>query len=126
MNLKQAQTAARIALEKFHYQDICSVIEYQDIKDPETKLISKREVAVLENQPCKLSFETNGSATNTDEAAAITQDIKLFISPEIEIAPGSKIVITREGREAAYSQSGVPAVYPTHQEIMLTIAEERA
>lgn len=126
MNVKQAQLAAKAALEQYLYTDVCSVIEYQDIKDPITRLTSKQEVTVLENQPCKLSFETSRSASNTDAAAAIKQDIKLFISPEIEIAPGSKIVVTHEGRTGEYSQSGVPAVYPTHQEIMLTIAKEWA
>lgn len=120
MNLEQAQAAARAALEKHHYKDICSVIEYQDKKDPKTKLTSKGEVTVLENQPCKISFETVKSAEGTDTATALSQIIKLFIAPEVTISPGSKIVIIHEGRTGEYSQSGIPAIYPTHQEIMLT------
>lgn len=121
MNLKQAQSTAKAALEEYLYTDVCTVIKYQDATDSETKLTSKREIAVLENQPCKLSFESNGSASNTDAATAIAQDIKLFLSPEIKISPGSKIVVTHEGRTGEYNQSGVPAVYPTHQEIALVL-----
>ena len=126
MNLEQAQAAARAALEKHHYKDVCSVIQYQDTKDPKTKLTSKQEVTVLENHPCKLSFETVKSAEGTDTATALTQSIKLLIAPEVDVAPGSKIVITHEGRTGEYSQSGIPAVYPTHQEIVLTVFERWA
>ena len=126
MNLEQAQAAARAALEKHHYKDVCSVVQYQDTKDPKTKLTRKQEVTVLENQPCKLSFETVKGAEGTDTATALTQSIKLLIAPEVDVAPGSKIVITHEGRTGEYSQSGIPAVYPTHQEIMLTAFERWA
>lgn len=126
MNLEQAQAAARAALEKHHYKDVCSVIQYQDAKDPKTKLTSKQEVTVLEDQPCKLSFETVKSAEGTDTATALSQIIKLFIGPEVIISPGSKIVVIHEGRMGEYSQSGIPAVYPTHQEIMLTAFERWA
>lgn len=120
MILKQAQTAARAALEKYYYTDVCSVIQYQDVKDPKTKLTNKREVTVSENQPCKLSFKTITNATETETATGISQIVKSFIAPDIVIDPGSKIVIIHEGRTMSYSQSGVPAVYPTHQEISLT------
>lgn len=46
---------------------------------------------------------------------------KLFISPDVAIKAGSKIIVTQHGRTTEYSNSGVPAVYPTHQEIMLTL-----
>ena len=126
MNMEKAQAAARAALEKHHYKDVCSVVQYQDTKDPKTKLTSKQEVTVLEGQPCKLSFETVKGAAGSETAAGISQIVKLFIAPEIVIAPGSKIMIAHEGRTDAYSQSGLPAVYPTHQEIILTAFERWA
>ena len=39
---------------------------------------------------------------------------------------GSKIVVTQEGRTAAYARSGEPAVYSSHQEIVLVPFEEYA
>lgn len=53
----------------------------------------------------------------------VSQSVKLFISPDIVIKAGSKIIVTQHGRTTEYSNSGVPAVYPTHQEIMLTLFE---
>lgn len=75
---------------------------------------------VLEDQPCKLSFETLTSS-NGDPVATVSQSVKLFISPDVVIKAGSKIIVTQHGRTTEYSNSGVPAVYPTHQEIMLTL-----
>jgi len=123
MKLEKAQAKARAALEKYLYKDQCSVIEYRDTKDPKTKLTRKREATVIEDQPCKLSFETLKSAVGTDTATATSQIVKLFLAPEVEVAPGSKIVVLHEGRTGEYQCSGIPAIYPTHQEIVLTAFE---
>lgn len=123
MNLEKAQAAAKAALEKFHYKDICTVSEYKDDADAKTKITKKKEVIVLENIPCKISFETIKNAEQTETATAISQVIKLFLSPDITISPGSKITVTNDGRTIAYKQSGEAAVYPSHQEIMLILFE---
>ena len=54
--LQRARQAARKALEST-YEGRATVVEYQKIKD-EYGLTSFQEVTVLEDQPCKLSFET--------------------------------------------------------------------
>ena len=51
---------------------------------------------------------------------------KLFISPEVEIKPGSKIVVTQNGVTTEFSNSGKPAIYTNHQEIMLKLFEDYA
>jgi len=51
----------------------------------------------------------------------MVQSVKLFISPGVVIKEGSKITVSREGMEFVYASSGVPALYPTHQEIMLEL-----
>ena len=83
-------------------------------------------MVVLENQPCKLSFETLKAAVQTDSAATITQVTKLFVSPDISIRAGSKITVSQDNVTTDYTCSGVPAVYPTHQEIILELFEEYA
>ncbi|MBH7490861.1 hypothetical protein I6A30_18955, partial [Clostridioides difficile] len=45
------------------YRDKCTIVEYQPIKDPVTKRTNNKEVIVLENQPCKLSYKNIVSAT---------------------------------------------------------------
>lgn len=75
---------------------------------------------VLVDQPCRLSFSSSPSATNGD-VAEINQTVKLFFSPEIKVKEGSKITVTQNGVTTAYKQSGTPAHYPTHQEILLEL-----
>ena len=52
--------------------------------------------------------------------------IKLFISSDIVIKSGSKLTVTQTGVTTAYTGSGVPAVYPTHQETILELFESWA
>lgn len=60
--------------------------------------------------------------TDYVELAKTSQIIKLFMSPEIEIKPGAKITVTQAGVTETYECSGTPAVYETHQEIILKLA----
>ena len=51
----------------------------------------------------------------------LTQIVKLIISPDVNINPGSKIIVTNNGKITEYKNSGVPATYSNHQEIMLEL-----
>ena len=112
-------SAQRKALERL-WKDRCTIYTQEKVKDPTTKLTDFEEKPLLQDQPCKLSFETLTSSTG-DPVAAVSQAVKLFLSPDVVIKAGSKIIVTQHGRTTEYSNSGVPAVYPTHQEIMLTL-----
>ena len=116
--IEAARKAARRAQEAT-YEGVCTIIEYRDVTDEKTRLTSQVEVTVIENQPCKLSFEKQAVAVQTETAAAISQSIKLFRSPELKINSSSKIIVTQNGVTDEYSASGKPAIYSTHQEITL-------
>ncbi|WP_330381981.1 hypothetical protein, partial [Clostridioides difficile] len=103
------------------YRDKCTIVEYQPIKDPVTKRTNIKEVIVLENQPCKLSYKNIVSATE-GKVAKLEQTIKLFISPDIEIKAGSKLIIN----DKEYVRSGESAIYPNHQEIILELFKDKA
>lgn len=118
--VEAARKAARQAQEAA-YEGLCTIFEYQEVTDAKTKLSSEKEVAVIENQPCKLSFEKLNPATQTETAATAAQGIKLFLAPEIIVGSNSKIVVSQNGMTERYSASGKPAVYPTHQEIILEL-----
>lgn len=117
-------SAARKAQES-GYIGKANVIQYEKTVD-KNHLTKHEEKVVLENQPCKLSFESMKQAVGTETAADISQVVKLFISPDVTIKPGSKIVVTQSGVTTDYTYSGVPAIYPTHQEIILELYEGRA
>lgn len=108
------------------YSGICTVYEHRKVKNAKTKLTGFEDVLVLENQPCRLSFEKINVAVPGESSTAISQAIKLFLSPDIVIKPNSKITVTQNGVTANYTSSGVPAVYQSHQEIILELEERSA
>lgn len=109
------------------YEDSLTVTEYVREKNEKTKLMDSKEVITLESQPCKLSYEKVTSTTQNDTAAGITQVTKIFLAPEIKIKAGSRLTVTTNaGTVQNYKQSGIPAIYPTHQEIVLEAFERWA
>lgn len=110
---------AKKAVEKA-YDGVCSVVEYQAVTDEESGITYHNEVTVGENIPCKLSFELNYPSEQTDTASEISQRAKLFVSPEINIKNGSKIIVRQFGKTAEYCCCGETAVYPTHREIRVS------
>ena len=120
-SLAAAQKMARKAIEGT-YSSVCTILERRDIRDEKTKITWKnKEVPVAENQLCKLSFEKLNTVVQTDTVAKQAQGAKLFIAPEIEVKPGSKIIVEQNGVTTEYSASGVPAVYPSHVEHKLEL-----
>lgn len=112
--------AQRKALERL-WKDRCTVYHRVKVTDPKTKLTDFEEKPLFQDQPCKLSFETLNS-TDGDHVATVAQSVKLFISPDVEIPAGCKIVVTRFNdleRTFTYSRSGEPGIFTNHQEIML-------
>lgn len=110
------------ALQRF-WKDVCSVF----IQDKKVNEVTKRtefvETALFENQPCKLSFETLTSISETDHAPSVTQGVKLFLDNEYSVPAGSKIVVVRNQKTFTYKASGEPGVYTNHQEIPLELFE---
>lgn len=118
--LSPAQVVAtRKAIESM-YSGTCDVVEYTKAQQPD-KLMKLQEVTVLTAQPCRLSFKTKEASSPSDTVSGVNQVIQLFISPELHVKPGSKIVVTQNGVTTAYKSSGQPAIYNTHQEIILEL-----
>ena len=108
---------ARKAIEKM-YVHTCTIVIKDKVKqkDYSTKLVDK---VLIEDQPCRISFSNIYTVNESSHSGLKQQTIKLFIAPEINIKEGSKIIVNHDGIESLFSKSGVPAVYPTHQEINL-------
>lgn len=117
--VEKARARARAVIETYHYDGICTITEQKKLFNEDTNITSLNDMVVYENQPCHLVFKTITAASQTESAAQIQQTTKLMIAPDIIIKPGSKITVTQGGVTADYQQSGIPAVYQTHQEIVL-------
>ena len=101
------------------YKDRCTITEFKAVTDQTTNITKDKEVVVLEGQKCKLCFKSVRSVSAGD-AAKLLQTVSLHIAPDISIEEGSKIVvILQTGQTFEYSRSGIPAIYPSHQEVPL-------
>nr|WP_301906351.1 hypothetical protein [uncultured Anaerostipes sp.] len=123
--IKQAQQIHRTVIEQT-YDGTCNIYSMQDVKDPETKITEQKEVSLLENVPCHMSFSgavtAEGNGTSTD----VKQEIKLFLAPEVLVPPGCRIEVMQHGVTESYSGSGKAAIYSSHQEISLELWKEYA
>lgn len=114
---------ARKVIES-QYDSKCDVFEKKKTKDMKTKIITFKEIQVYKKQKCRVSFEDIYVAEETDTKTNVSVKTKLFISPDIKINPGSKVVVTKKGKSTEYISSGIPAIYDTHQEIILNIFKD--
>lgn len=124
MNLEKTMKKARKVIED-RYEDICEIIELENVYNDETKQTKPTEVIKYNNQACQLSYKTITNNEETDVGGARkTQITELFISPDLKINPGSKIVVTHKGITTAYKNSGEPAIYNTQQTIILELFDK--
>ncbi len=111
---------AKKAIESL-YDGVCTITERKRARKANGS-DGFNEVDVVTNQPCRLSFSSFPDTTDdVGGAHALTQGVKLFMDPSIEVKEGSKITVTQRGRTVAYKSSGAAAVYESHQEINLEI-----
>ena len=100
------------------FNHTCNIYNFVESFDAETKQTSHRKQCILENEPCRISFKTI-AASSDDKISSSSQQIKLFISNEIDINAGSIIEVFIYGKLVEYKLSGMPAIYSSHQEIIL-------
>lgn len=115
----QTYEMVRKAIEVM-YQDKCDIIEHQKVKKPNGST-GFEDVTVMSDVPCRLSFKSAPSTNETDSASAVIQTIEVFLAPEITVKSGSKLVIKHLDSSVEYTNTGVAAVYNTHQQIALDI-----
>jgi len=112
------------------WTDRCDVYISEQAEDPNTGRTIEREERMQQDIPCRLSFrrgiEAMGMIRDAQDAAIeAVQVVRLFLAPDVEIPPGSRIVVWRaDGNELRFHRSGVPAVFESHQEVRME-REER-
>lgn len=121
-----ARQRAREAQESL-YGDVCTITAFEETEDPETGMTDLEEVVEVEDQPCKLSFETLPVAGSKDDGSvSARQVVKLFISPDVSVKADSKITVTRMGIDYIYKRSGEVHIDEIHQEFTLEPYEDKA
>lgn len=105
---------------------LCTIIVRKPVVDETNGRASLEETTLLENEPCRLSFKNVNTTGENNEASPVQQVTKLFLDNAIVIPAGSKLVVTQNGYTAEYEKSGEPAIYSTHQEIVVEKFKEWA
>lgn len=108
-----------------------TIYEYQDKTNPETFQTTHELVAVVTDEPCRVSFGEHayafGKTVSTENGSpVISQTITLFIRPDLDIKAGSVIEVTQNNVTTKYKRAAQPAVHSNHQEILLELYEDHA
>ena len=109
----------RKAVERL-YEDVCTVFaQGGPVEDPETLETVTETVVLYENEPCRISFLTS-DVDDGDQSDSGAQRAKLFVGPAVEIPPGSRVDVVRNGETLSFAFTEFPAVYRSHREYTLT------
>ena len=115
-------------VEKY-YDGICEITEFIN----QTGIINNTiPVLVYKNVPCHLSYLNKRSfrllaeAKRTDIGSELSQIIKLYLSPDIDVKIGSEIKVIQNGKEDIFDLSTKPDIYKSHQEIKLSLKDRRS
>jgi hypothetical protein len=102
----------------------CTIYEYKDKIDPNTKLTTQELVPTVTDEPCRVSYTRETSSLMANGAAITEQITMLFIRPDLDIKAGSVIEVTQNGRTIKYKRASLSAIYTNHQEIVLELYED--
>lgn len=119
-------TAARKGVEAL-YNCRCSIENVVNVKNAETGITTQIWQMVADDVPCKKSIKNIAASNEDGSAAAASQEIKLFLAPEINVKAGSRITITDGlNKTERFKSAGRTAIFTNHQEIVLELAEKWA
>ena len=102
----------------FLYDGVCDIYDYEKQQGA-----INNTVKVLKQQsvPCRLSYSNSPQSEQSQSVSKISQTIKLFLPPEIEITEGCVVVVTQEGETNSFCCAGKALKYGSHKEIVLEL-----
>ena len=95
--------------------DRCTVTVREPVSDAETGLMGYAEKVLAADLPCRIFLFLCPGRRGREAPRRSGQPVKLFLQPEVEIPPGSRIAVTRGEKTVLYARSGEPARYPGHR-----------
>ncbi|MGE4276595.1 MAG: hypothetical protein AB7E30_05375 [Lawsonibacter sp.] len=112
----------RVVLERF-YEDLADILHPETV---ENGAIARTQwAAAAEDVPCSLSRlgSTSSRVGNKSERRYAVQEILwdavLFLAPEKVLRPGDRVRVRQLGKTMEFEVVGRPAMYETHQEVLL-------
>lgn len=125
MNIASILTKSRLPIESL-YDGTCTITETAEVLNDDHTTSQSDEVT-YSDIPCRMSVSTISSTNDSDTGGATTSKIiKLFLSPDVTIHSGAKVDVTQSGLSGTYRCASEPAMYASHQEIVLTLEDRWA
>ncbi|MDE7229903.1 MAG: hypothetical protein K2N56_05420 [Oscillospiraceae bacterium] len=110
---------------------VCRVIVKKK-RSAEDGSVRFEDEVLFDGIPCRISYEAispakkssrqeriNFTRKNDTLAAEIAATVKLFVPADVDIPPGSEVIVSKVGREFSFVCSGIAAVYSGHREIVM-------
>lgn len=102
------------------FTGICNIYETVPVVDKRSGISrGSEEKLVYEEIPCQLSHSSLTPSESSPFPEA-TQQIKIFLDPDIEVKPGSRIEITQNEETAVYYATSQANRFDSHKEIALS------
>ena len=105
--------------------DTMTVYNFEPVLDEESGITDFKLVPVLTDVPCRIANQDKQSATE-NEPARVPKSIRITVSNDIDIKPGSIIELLIDGEKVKYKQSGQEHNNDVRKSIPLEIYEEHA
>ncbi len=101
------------------YTETCTVYEREaELEDRRTVF---KETVRYENIPCRVSMKAYlfGENAGSEKKGYLNvgKKAKIFVPPEYEIKPGSRIEVKSNGKSVVYAKSGQMSFYASHNEV---------
>ena len=123
--LNKAFKQARKAIESL-YDCKCNISSGKEkVKDPITKETKLGPKIKYKDIPCRISKQSLSKNNQTNTVNQIVYELKLFISPMLEIHQGDNIEVTDKFGNKTIYKTGEGFKYTSHQEVTLS-KEDRA
>lgn len=102
------------------YDCTANIYEFSKVKNPDTRITEDVEVLKFENIACRISRVKTSDLRKESNIPTTEFTTRLFCSNEIDIKEGSKVVVSKQGKEITFI-SGVSMLYSYHQEVALKL-----
>ena len=110
----------REVFESF-YSGRCTIYTIEHKENPATGYHEPVKNIVVENEPCRITRQSSRPAQQekTRLPEEFRDTVNLMIRPEIDIPPGSTMVVTFNGHTYKYRETGDTQMYSDHQTIKM-------
>lgn len=104
----------------------CDIYNYETYTD-EWGISRSEKVLAACDVPCRISYKTykrDRAGEQSETVNELAREVRLIMGNDVKVRAGASFVVRQNGEERRFMLAGIPAVYWSHQEVMLCDEEE--